>query len=85
MKRFAYFNTHPAPHPKAPVCRLCYESIEYDFIIQLCKKCKKGVVEEKEFNDYTIQGKGIYQYSIRAIYGDGGMSPMTGVKEVIVK
>ena len=39
---------------------------------------------EKEFNDYAIPEKGTYKYSIRAVYKDGGKSPMTEVKEVVI-
>ena len=39
---------------------------------------------EKEFTDLETTEKGTYKYSIRAIYSDGGKSPMTEVKEVII-
>ena len=52
MKRFTYFNTHPAPHPKAPICRLCGERINHNDIIKLCQDCKDDIIYEKEQNEF---------------------------------
>ena len=40
--------------------------------------------KEDEYKDFSIQEKGSYKYSIQAVYPDGGKSPITEIKEIVL-